>query len=65
MKYRIEIWVYRNLQDKYESNTIEAVLDWYKNYWRHCYECGGCDFDVYENGEEIGFDELYDLGFHD
>lgn len=64
MEYRIEIWVYRNLKAEYESNSIEAILEWYKTCWQHCYECGGCAFEVYKNGEELDFDELYELGFH-
>lgn len=65
MKYRIEIWVYRNLQDTYEADDIETILEWYKTHWQYCHECGGCAFDVYENGNLIDFDMVYDLGFHD
>lgn len=64
MEYKIEIWTYRNLAEEYESDNIESILEWYKMHWQHCYECGGCAFEVYKNGEELDFDELYELGFH-
>ena len=64
MEYKIEIWIYRSLSDEYEADSIEAILEWYKTYWQHCCECGGCAFDVYKNGEELDFDEKRELGFY-
>lgn len=65
MEYKIEIWMYRNLAEEYESDNIESILEWYKTYWKHCYDCGGCALDVYKNGELLDFDEKYELGFYD
>lgn len=65
MEYKIKIWTYRKLADEYESDSIEAVLEWYKTNWMYCYNCGGCAFYIYKNGEEVDFDKLYELGFYD
>ena len=63
--YRIEIWQYHSLTETYESDSVEEILDWYKNNnWQYCYECGGCAFDVYKDGIELSFEEEYKLGFH-
>ena len=62
--YKIEIWQYGTITETYESNNVEEVLDWYKWSWRNCYDCGGCAFGVYKDGEELSFDEVYALGFY-
>ena len=64
MKYRIEIWQYHSMTEEYESDNIEGILEWYRAYWQYCYDCGGCSFNVYKNGERLDFDEEYKLGFH-
>lgn len=62
--YKIEIWQYYSLTKSYESDNIKKILRWYKNKWQYCYDCGGCTFDVYEDGVELSFDEKYELGFY-
>ena len=64
MKYKIEIWVYWHLEEEYESDSIKDILEWYIEHWKGCYECGGCAFNVYKNGEKLDFDELWELGFY-
>ena len=65
MKYKIEIWQWHNLTTAYESDDIKNILKWYRRKWLRCYECGGCSFDIYRDGELLEFDEEYELGFYD
>lgn len=65
MKYKIEIWQWRSIIETYESDDITDVLDWYRNNWRGCYECGNCSFTVYEYGRELSFEEEFELGFYE
>lgn len=63
MKYRIEIWIYGRQYDAYESDTIQEILKWWIDNWFVTYDNGLCAFCVYKDNEEIGFHELYTLGF--
>ena len=64
MRYKIEIWQYRIIASKYESDDISDVLLWYQLNWQHTYDMGYCSFDVYEDGRELSFEEEYELGFY-
>ena len=64
-KYRIEIWQYRHIVRINESDDINDILKWYRNYWQCVYDSGMCAFDVYEGDREMDFDELDSLGFYD
>ena len=64
MKYKIEIWQYQSMTEFYESENIEYIVTWYKSNWESCWEMGECAFDVYKNGEQLSFDEEYELGFY-
>ena len=65
VKLKIEIWQYHNIVDTYENDNIEEILNWFRKHWRCCYNDGGCDFEVYQNGKRLSFHELYELGFND
>lgn len=64
MKYKIEIWQYQNITETYESDNIEDVLQWYKLNWRWLYELGNCVFYIYNDNEELSWNEKYKLGFY-
>ncbi len=64
MKYKIEIWCWRELQDIYESEDVQDVLDWFLSNWYASYDNGFCSFCVYEDDRELSFEEGYDLGFY-
>ena len=65
MKYRIEIWQWHIMVDVYYNDDIGSILEWYRDeMWKSCYDRGCCTFYVYENGEELTFEELYELGFY-
>lgn len=62
--YKIEIWVYRNLEEVYEAEDIQDILAWFKWYWSGTYEDGGCAFSVYKDGVLYPFEKLWELGFY-
>lgn len=64
MKYRIEIWQYHDITETYESDNIEDVLEWYKLNWWWPYELGDCVFYIYNDNEELSWNEAYKLGFY-
>ena len=57
MKYKIEIWQYHHITETYESDSIEDVVNWYKNTWLWLYELGNCSYSVYKDGEELSWEE--------
>jgi hypothetical protein len=62
--YKIEIFRYHSLEDSHESESVDEILSWYRENYRHSYENGECAFDVYKDDEIMSFDEEYELGFH-
>ena len=65
MKYKIEIWQYHIIAETYESDDLTDILSWFRSEWLSAYDMGYCSFNVYEDGRELSFDELYGLGFYD
>lgn len=64
MRYKIEIWQWHSIVDTFESNSIEEILEWYRENWLYVYERDNCAFDIYENGKLLEFEEENRLGFH-
>lgn len=63
MKYKIEIWRHHIIEDTYESNNIDDIVSWFKLNYAWSYDNGECNFEVYDDGVVLNFDEKYDLGF--
>ena len=63
--FKIEIWIYGRTASTYESNNIEEILKWFRKNWRDCYNFGGCNYEVYKNGEMLQFHEVNKIGFED
>lgn len=62
MKYKIDIWQWGSITETYESDNIEDIVEFWKGEWFDCYDHGYCTFYVYEDDEELSFDEVYELG---
>ena len=65
MKYRLEVWRYRNPIASYEDDDIQFLVQMFKEDWVACYEEGSCTLYVYEDGRELSIDEEFELGFYD
>ena len=63
MKYKIEIWIFHEIVDTFESNTIDEILEWYREEYKYMYDNGDCTFYVYLDDKELDFEETYKLGF--
>ena len=61
MKYKAEIWHYRSIIDTCESDNIDDIREWFKFEWYASYDNGMCSLEVYRNGEEMSWDEMFEL----
>ena len=61
MKYKAEIWRYRGIIDTCESDNIDDIREWFKSEWYASYYNGMCSLMVYRDGEEMSWDEMFDL----
>ena len=61
MKYKIEIWRYHSVIATYESDNIEDIAEWFKSRWYDAYDNGMCSLEVYRDGEDLSWDEMFEL----
>ena len=64
-KYRIEIWRYHSVRDRFSSNDILSIRDWWFDNWYTVWDYGECAFYVYENDRKMSFKELGSFSFYD
>ena len=61
MKYKAEIWRYHSIIDTCESDNIDDIREWFKFEWGASYDNGMCALMVYQDGEEMSWDEMFEL----
>lgn len=61
MKYKIEIWQYGLMADKYESNNLKDIRQWFSHEWERAYYGGGCAFHLFKGNKAYGLDGKIDF----
>lgn len=61
MKYKAEIWRYHGIIDTCESDNIDDIREWFKFEWYASYDNGMCSLTIYRDGEEMSWDEMFEL----
>ena len=64
-EYRIEIWRYHAITDRFSSDNILSIRDWWFDGWYTVWSYGGCTFKIYKNDRAMSYEELKSLGFYD
>lgn len=61
MKYKIEIWQYGLMADKYESNNLKDIRQWFSHEWERAYYGGGCAFHLSKGNKAYDLDGKIDF----
>ena len=61
--YKINIWRYRRIVDKFESDNLEDLQEWYNENWMWDYEYGECAIDLFYLGKSLSWEDKKEIGF--
>ena len=61
MKYKIEAWVYHELVDEFETNSLKEAREWWRKNWKKEEDFGNAFCEWYVKGVSQSIEKTLEL----